>query len=305
MKTSCVRLIVGAVISIVSFGAVPSADAQTFTLSITTTGSNPGVVSIIPLGQLCGPFGGGTCEITGIPSGTQLKIVANSPSTPGVFASSGGSAAGCTAGSSTCTFVITENSSATLAFNAGSYPSVTINLTGAPGKVGVGNSQCQNVDGGFSACTTYWGTGSEVTLQAGAPDSTAFAGFLNGTGNATGCTTSPCTFTLTGSSSIDAKFTPCKVSPSMFGGTLHLNFDLGTVEPVRWNVYLSLHNTVRLLSIALPVVDPPVQYGLPVPGIPPIGSIGVLTTMVDASDGITCSSWRTVDTGTTTPDAVN
>ena len=305
MKTSCVRLIVGAVISIVSLGAVPSADAQTFTLTITTTGSNPGIVGIVPIGQLCGPFGGGTCEYSGIPSGTQLRIVANSPSTPGVFASSGGSAAGCAAGSSTCTFVITENSSATLAFNAGSYPSVTINLTGAPGEVGAGNSRCQNADRGFSACTTYWGSGSEVILQGRAPDSTAFAGFLNGTGNAAGCTTSPCTFTLTGNSSIDAKFTPCKVSPTMFGGALQLNFDLGTADPVQWNVYLSLHNTVRLLSVALPVIDPSVKFGLPVPGIPPIGTIGVLTTLVDRNEGITCSSWRTVDTGTVAADGVN
>jgi hypothetical protein len=298
MKRSGVRLVVGAVMSIVSLGAARSAVAQTFTLTITTTGTNPGVVGIVPLGQLCGPFGGGTCEFTGIPSGTQLKLVANSPTTPGVFASSGGSAAGCVAGTSTCTFVITENSSATLAFNAGSYPSVTINLTGAPGEVGVGNNRCQNVDPGFSACTTYYGSGSEVTLQARAPDSTAFASFLNGTGNAIGCTTSPCTFTLTGNSSIDAKFTPCKVMPSMFGGTLSLNFDLGTVDPVQWNVWLSLQNTtIRLVSIALPVVDPSVQFGFSLPGFPALGTVGVLTTLVDPSEGIACSSWRTVNTG--------
>lgn len=299
MRVSMRSLIVGAVVSIFSLSAAQSAQADNVTLTITTTGSNPGSVSIIPLGQLCNPIAGGTCEFTGIPSGTQLRLVANSPATPGVFSSVGGSAAGCAIGTSTCAFVITENSSATLAFNAGAFPSVTINLTGgAPGEVAGDNSRCQNIDGGYSACTTYYGSGSVVTLEARAPESAAFAGFLNGTGGAAGCTTTPCSFTLITSSSIDAKFTPCKVTPSVFNGTLSLNFNLGTVTPVTWNVFLSLQNsTVRLWSLPIPAVDPPVQIPVSIPGFPALGRIGVLTTFVNSS-GIVCSSWRTVNTGT-------
>ena len=292
------NLVVAAAVLIGSLGAVHPAQAQNVTLTITTTGSNPGSVSIIPLGQLCNPLSGGTCEFTNIPSGTQLRVVANAPATPGVFSSVGGSAAGCTIGTSTCTFVITENSSATLAFNPGAFPSVTVNLTGGgPGEVGIDNSRCQNIDFGFSGCTTYYGSGSVVTMEARAPESSAFAGFFNGTGNAGGCATTPCSFTLTTNSTIDAKFTPCKVTPSVFNGNLSLNFNLGTVTPATWNIFLSIQNTtIRLSSLAIPAIDPAVQFGVNIPGFPALGKVGVLTTLVGPS-GIVCSSWRTVNTG--------
>jgi hypothetical protein len=297
MKSTGVgRLIAAAAVFIVSSGAVPT-EAQAFTLTITTTGANPGVVGVVPLG-LCGPQGGGTCEFANIQSGTEVRLAANSPTTPGLFTSVTGSAAACALGTSTCTFVVTENTSATLAFNAGAYPSVTVTFPGAPGEVGVDNNRCQNFDPGYSACTTYYGSGSVVTLQARAPDSTAFAFFQNGTGDAGGCTTTPCAFTLTQDSTVGAKFTPCRVTPSVFGGTLSLNFDLGAVEPLQWSVWLSIQNhTYPLWSAPIPAIDPSVQFGVPIPGFPALGNVGVLTTLVHPSKGITCSSWRTVNTG--------
>ena len=94
--------------------------------------------------------------------------------------------------------------------------------------------------------------------------------------------------------------------PSMFGSTLSLNFDLGTVDPVQWNVWLSLQSTtIRLLSIALPVVDPSVKFGFSLPGFPALGTVGVLTTLVDPSKGIACSSWRTVNTSAAARAGVN
>jgi hypothetical protein len=293
------NLLVAAAVLIGSLGAAHPAQAQNVTLTITTTGSNPGTVAIIPLGQLCSPVGGGTCEFPDIPTGTQVRLLANSPTTPGVFSSVGGSAAGCASGTSTCTFVITEDSAATLAFNAGVFPSVTVNLTGGgPGEVGVDNNRCQDIDPGFSACTTYYGSGSVVTMGATAPESSAFAGFFNGTGDAAGCATTPCSFTLNSSITIDAKFTPCKITPSVFNGNLSLNFNLGTVTPATWNVFLSIQNsTVRLWSLPLPAIDPAIQFSINVPGFPAVGKIGVLTTLVGPS-GIACSSWRTVNSGT-------
>ena len=96
---------------------------------------------------------------------------------------------------------------------------------------------------------------------------------------------------------IDAKFTPCKVTPSVFNGNLSLNFNLGTVTPATWNVFLSIQNsTVRLWSLPLPAVDPAAQFSINVPGFPAVGKIGVLTTLVGPS-GIACSSWRTVNSG--------
>jgi hypothetical protein len=81
------------------------------------------------------------------------------------------------------------------------------------------------------------------------------------------------------------------------GGTLSMNFTVGSSSPVTWNVYLSVFNiVVPFLSLNIPAFDPPVAIPLALP-FPSLGGMGVLTTLTTPTDGIICSDWDTVDTG--------
>jgi len=81
------------------------------------------------------------------------------------------------------------------------------------------------------------------------------------------------------------------------GGTLNMDFYLGTSEPATINVWFNvLSQIIPYLSVPLPPIDPPISVPIAIPGVPSIGTIGVLTTLT-TPDGIICSDWETVDTG--------
>jgi hypothetical protein len=205
------RLLLLAVAVCASYVAV---DAQTpmATLTITNNGNASGAVGVQPGGNVCNPNpggGGGGAPCTySYPVGTQLRIMANSPSTPGIFNSGVGDTASCA--TSVCVFTLNGNSAITATFDPGGgpYPSLTIGLQGdGKGNVGTDNNQCQNFELGFSACTTYYGAGSSVRLQGRSMPGNIFAGFSGGTVDAGGCTgTGNCVFTLSNNSSVDASF---------------------------------------------------------------------------------------------------
>jgi hypothetical protein len=93
--------------------------------------------------------------------------------------------------------------------------------------------------------------------------------------------------------------TPCAADVNLgyAGGTLSMNFTVGSSSPVTWNVYLSVFNiVVPFLSLNIPAFDPPIALPLAIP-FPSLGGMGVLTTLTTPADGITCSGWDTVDTG--------
>jgi hypothetical protein len=93
---------------------------------------------------------------------------------------------------------------------------------------------------------------------------------------------------------------PCTLSlrANATDGTLSLEFALGTQEPATWNVWLTAQTEIaRLLSIPLSVLDPPVHVPFTIPFIPPLGTVGVLTTLVTPDQGIICSDFETVETG--------
>lgn len=99
---------------------------------------------------------------------------------------------------------------------------------------------------------------------------------------------------------------PCTLDLTLTlnANTLEMDFDLGTTDPAIWNVWLSIHNfTFPLWNSHVPSIDPPVSIPVPIP-VPEIGSVGVLTTLVQPTGfpvgppGIICSDWQTVDTGT-------
>ena len=89
----------------------------------------------------------------------------------------------------------------------------------------------------------------------------------------------------------------CQVAPTYDEGTLTLGFTLSTPTPLTWNLWVSAGaQTVVVWSGAIPAVDPAVAFDVPFPGVPPQGTLGLLTTLTNA-DGIVCSDWKTVDTG--------
>ncbi len=186
-------------------GLIGSA-ADAATLTITTNGSNTGAVAVGGTGNVCNPANGGTCVFT-IANGTEIRLAANSPATPGVFSAGTGDAAVC-GPTSTCKFVLSTDSSIVATFNAGSYPSLQIILAGdGKGEVSPDNNRCQNFELGYSACTTFFAAGSEVTMQARSMPGNIFTSFSGGTVNAAGCgATNPCVFTLMANSTVTANF---------------------------------------------------------------------------------------------------
>jgi hypothetical protein len=79
---------------------------------------------------------------------------------------------------------------------------------------------------------------------------------------------------------------------------LTLDFQLGTQEPATWNIWLTAQNEIiRLLSLPLGVLDPPVSVPFTIPFVPALGTVGVLTTLTTPERGIICSAFETVETG--------
>lgn len=78
---------------------------------------------------------------------------------------------------------------------------------------------------------------------------------------------------------------------------LTINFLVGTDQPADWNVWLIIGpNAILLWSVPLPAI-PATPLSVPIPGFPSIGTIGVLTTLSTAADGIICYDFEVVDTG--------
>ena len=91
----------------------------------------------------------------------------------------------------------------------------------------------------------------------------------------------------------------CDLTLDYSDDILNLNLELGTPEPVTWNLWVSIQNAViKVWSLPLPVVTPPISSTIPAPAFPQVGMIGMLTTLITAEEGLICSSWATVDTGT-------
>ncbi len=87
------------------------------------------------------------------------------------------------------------------------------------------------------------------------------------------------------------------------GGTLTLDYSLGTSTPGMWKVFLSANGTTfPVINFNLPVaVDPAVPVSIPVPNFPSLGVVGSLTTLTIPGVGIGCSDWDTINTGQPAP----
>ena len=89
----------------------------------------------------------------------------------------------------------------------------------------------------------------------------------------------------------------CRLGLNYERSTLTLDFQLATPTPVIWNVWLSVFNNITSLwSLPLPVLADPITFPVALP-VPALGTVGVLTTLV-TGEGIVCSDFEVIDTGT-------
>ncbi|MBV9302929.1 MAG: hypothetical protein JOY62_04135 [Acidobacteriaceae bacterium] len=94
---------------------------------------------------------------------------------------------------------------------------------------------------------------------------------------------------------------PCtladKLSYNAKSDMLTMEFSLGTSVTATWNSWLVSDNTVESLwSQSLKKTEPPITVTKTqkVSGKP--GEVGILSTLTTPDEGITCSSWETIDT---------
>jgi hypothetical protein len=210
-----------------------TAEAAPVTLTITITGPNTGNVSAR---LLSGAPGGGLCVGSSMPmtpiscaitfeTGQQVRVMANSPSAPGMLGDGSGDAGSCPA-ESTCNFFINTTSAITVTFSS-AHPtkSIQVDFVGE-GEISTDHNRCQNWELGASGCPSNYVTGSQVMLTGQQTPGSLFVSFSGGTANATFCTSSPCTFELFDDSTVDATFAALaavKVDPptptTTIGGT--------------------------------------------------------------------------------------
>ena len=81
-------------------------------------------------------------------------------------------------------------------------------------------------------------------------------------------------------------------------GTLTMNFTLATPVAATWNAWLSSQNTVTpLFSVSQPITEPAITVTTTAT-VGKAGKVGVLSTLTTTKQGITCSNFALVNTGT-------
>lgn len=84
---------------------------------------------------------------------------------------------------------------------------------------------------------------------------------------------------------------------SYLEGTLNMDFQMGTQEPAKWNLFYVRQKEKHLLSTPPIIIDQPICFSISIPEFPNQGTIGFLTTFTTCNEGIICSDFGTVDTG--------
>jgi hypothetical protein len=82
--------------------------------------------------------------------------------------------------------------------------------------------------------------------------------------------------------------------------TLTMNFTVGNKAAAQWNVWLTYQNTMTPLSgfpVAQPITNPPATY-IETTSLSPSGTVWVLSTLTTPKNGIICSNWEEIKTGT-------
>ncbi len=163
-----------------------------YPLTVSKPGAGSGTVTSTPAGINCGS----ECEAE-FEEGEEVEL-SQSPASGSEF--SGWSGA-CT-GTGSCEVTMTEAREVSATFTP--IPR-TLTITEAGG--GEGAVKCKfNGTGSPGACTSPQPNGTTVEVIAFAEAGSEFAGFSSGTGSASACTTSPCSFTLEANSALTATF---------------------------------------------------------------------------------------------------
>jgi len=162
---------------------------ETFALAVNESG--PGALNV--------ECDGGPCaSLTEIPYGTSVKVTAQPNVGAETTAFEGtGSAAGCEAEGSPCTFTMKAASSVTGEFEL-EEETLTIQKPGS----GTGTVEC---NGGSCAGPWFYGETIEVTAT---PTGGSTLGPLSGTGSASACAASPCSFEIKQATTISVTFNP-------------------------------------------------------------------------------------------------
>ena len=101
-----------------------------------------------------------------------------------------------------CELTLDEEKTVEVDFEALPLVSLTINLAGS----GEGEVQCKVNGSSAKACAAEYPEGTELALVATAKEGSKFTSYSLGTGSATACSASPCTFTITTNSKVTATF---------------------------------------------------------------------------------------------------
>jgi hypothetical protein len=161
------------------------------TFELTVNESGPGALNVECESGPC-------ASLTEIPYGTSVTVTAESDvgAETTVFEGTG-SAAGCEAEGSPCNFTMEEASSVTGEFE-NEEESLTIEEPGT----GSGTVEC---NGGSCAGPWFYGETIEVTAT---PTGGSTLGPVSGTGSASSCSASPCSFEITEATTISVTFNP-------------------------------------------------------------------------------------------------
>ncbi len=79
-------------------------------------------------------------------------------------------------------------------------------------------------------------------------------------------------------------------------GIFTMNFHFGASVATTFNAWFTYGNVLLpFWSVPIPPIGPPVDAPVSFP-LPPLGTVGVLTTLTTPGDGIICSGFKTIDT---------
>jgi len=79
---------------------------------------------------------------------------------------------------------------------------------------------------------------------------------------------------------------------------LNLGFTLKSTTPTTWSTWAIFSaGIVNLWSAPIPAVLPAVTFNVPLPGVPAIGPLLILTTLSTPEKGVMCFDWTIADTG--------
>jgi len=79
--------------------------------------------------------------------------------------------------------------------------------------------------------------------------------------------------------------------------TLTLGFTIESKVPTTWKALaVTPFGTANLWSQEIPAVAPAASVNVPIPGVPPVGTLGILTSLSTPALGVACFDWKTVNT---------